>query len=137
MPARDIKELIALAKAKPGSLNFGSAGPASLAHLASALFATLSGIELTHVPYKSTAQSVIDLIAGRIEMQFATIAPSLANIRAGQLRALAVTGRKRSDALPDVPPVPELDDVDNSALPCVMRSSTGPLPKSVTVPGLM
>ena len=107
VPARDIKELIALAKAKPGSLNFGSAGPASLAHLASALFATLSGIELTHVPYKSTAQSVIDLIAGRIEMQFATIAPSLANIRAGQLRALAVTGRKHSDALPDVPTMDE------------------------------
>ena len=92
---------------KPGALNFGSAGPASLAHLAGALFATLSGIELTHVPYKSTAQSVIDLISGRLEMQFATIAPSLANIRAGQLRALAVTSRKRSDALPDVPTMDE------------------------------
>jgi tripartite-type tricarboxylate transporter receptor subunit TctC len=107
VPARDIKELVALAKAKPGALNFGSAGPASLAHLAGALFATLSGIELTHVPYKSTAQSVIDLISGRLEMQFATIAPSLANIRAGQLRALAVTSRKRSDALPDVPTMDE------------------------------
>jgi tripartite-type tricarboxylate transporter receptor subunit TctC len=107
VPARDIKELVALAKAKPRALNYGSAGPASLAHLAGALFATLSGIELTHVPYKSTAQSVIDLIAGRLEMQFATIAPSLANIRAGQLRALAVTSRKRSDALPDVPTMDE------------------------------
>jgi tripartite-type tricarboxylate transporter receptor subunit TctC len=107
VPARDIKELVALARTKPGALNFGSAGPASLAHLAGALFATLSGIELTHVPYKSTAQSVIDLISGRLEMQFATIAPSLANIRAGQLRALAVTSRKRSDALPDVPTMDE------------------------------
>ena len=107
VPARDIKELVALARAKPGALNFGSAGPASLAHLAGALFATLSNVELTHVPYKSTAQSVIDLIAGRLEMQFATIAPSLANIRAGQLRALAVTSRKRSDALPDVPTMDE------------------------------
>jgi tripartite-type tricarboxylate transporter receptor subunit TctC len=107
VPAKDIKELIALAKAKPGTLNYGSAGPASLAHLAGALFATLSDIKITHVPYKSSSQSVIDLISGRLEMQFATIAPTLANIRAGQLRALAVTGRKRSDALPDVPTMDE------------------------------
>jgi tripartite-type tricarboxylate transporter receptor subunit TctC len=107
VPAKDIKELVALAKAKPGALNYGSAGPASLAHLAAALFATLSDIQLTHVPYKSSAQSVIDLISGRVEMQFATIAPTLANIRANQLRALAVTGHKRSDALPDVPTMDE------------------------------
>jgi tripartite-type tricarboxylate transporter receptor subunit TctC len=102
VPAKDVKELVALAKAKPGTLNYGSAGPASLAHLAGALFATLSDIQLTHVPYKSSAQSVIDMISGRLEMQFATIAPTLANIRANQVRALAVTSRKRSDALPDV-----------------------------------
>jgi tripartite-type tricarboxylate transporter receptor subunit TctC len=107
VPANNIAELIALAKTKPGVLNYGSAGPASLAHLAGALFATLSNIQLTHVPYKSTAQSVVDLISGRLEMQFATIAPSLANIRAGQLRALAVTGKKRVEALPDVPTMDE------------------------------
>jgi tripartite-type tricarboxylate transporter receptor subunit TctC len=107
VPAKDIKELVALAKAKPGTLNYGSAGPASLAHLAGALFATLSDIQLTHVPYKSSAQSAVDLISGRLEMQFATIAPTLANIRANQLRALAVTGRKRSDALPDLPTMDE------------------------------
>ena len=107
VPANNIAELIALAKTKPGVLNYGSAGPASLAHLAGALFATLSDIQLTHVPYKSTAQSVIDLISGRLDMQFATIAPSLANIRAGQLRALAVTGKKRVEALPDVPTMDE------------------------------
>jgi len=105
--AKDIRELVALAKSKPGTLNYGSAGPASLAHLAGALFATLSDVHLTHVPYKSSSQSVIDLISGRLEMQFATIAPTLANIRANQLRALAVTGRKRSDALPDVPTMDE------------------------------
>jgi tripartite-type tricarboxylate transporter receptor subunit TctC len=105
--AKDIKELVALAKSKPGALNYGSAGPASLAHLAGALFAALSDVQLTHVPYKSSSQSVIDLISGRLEMQFATIAPTLANIRANQLRALAVTGRKRSDALPDVPTMDE------------------------------
>jgi tripartite-type tricarboxylate transporter receptor subunit TctC len=107
VPAKDIKELVALAKARPGTLNYGSAGPASLAHLAGALFANLTETQLTHVPYKSSAQSVIDLISGRLEMQFATIAPTLANIRAGQLRTLAVTGRKRSDALPDVPTMDE------------------------------
>ncbi len=107
VPAKDVKELVALAKAKPGMLNYGSAGPASLAHLAAALFATLSDIQLTHVPYKSSAQSAVDLISGRMDMQFATIAPTLANIRANQLRALAVTGRKRSDALPDVPTMDE------------------------------
>lgn len=107
VPAKNIQELVALARTNPGALNYGSAGPASLAHLAGALFASLSKIELTHVPYKSTAQSVVDLIAGRLDMQFATIAPSLANIRAGQLRALAVTSRTRSEALPDVPTMDE------------------------------
>jgi tripartite-type tricarboxylate transporter receptor subunit TctC len=107
VPANNIKELIALAKSKPGVLNYGSAGPASLAHLAGALFATVSDIQLTHVPYKSSAQSVVDLISGRLEMQFATIAPTLANIRAGQLRALAVTGKTRAEALPDVPTMNE------------------------------
>ena len=107
VPAKTIPELVALAKSKPGVLNYGSAGPASLAHLAGALFATLSDIDLAHIPYKSTAQSVIDLISGRLEMQFATIAPTLANIRAGQLRALAVTSKKRVEALPDVPTMDE------------------------------
>src|SRR5438876_1002535 len=103
LPAKSVADLIALAKRKPGALNYGSAGPASLAHLAGALFATSADISLTHVPYKSSAQSVVDLISGRLDMQFATIAPTLANIRAGQLRALAVTGRQRVEALPDVP----------------------------------
>jgi len=107
LPAKNVSELITLAKSKPGALNYGSAGPASLAHLAGALFANAANIQLTHVPYKSTAQSVIDLITGRLEMQFATIAPSLANIRAGQLRALAVTGKTRVEALPEVPTMDE------------------------------
>ena len=84
-------------------MNYGSAGFASLAHLAGALFATSTGIELTHVPYRSSAQSSIDMITGRLDMQFATVAPTLANIREGKLRALATTGTKRIAALPDVP----------------------------------
>jgi tripartite-type tricarboxylate transporter receptor subunit TctC len=105
--AKDLRELIALAKTKPGALNYGSAGPASLAHLAGALFAGMAGVQLTHVPYKSSAQSVTDIMTGRLDMQFATVAPSIAAIRAGQLRALGVSGAKRASALPDVPTVAE------------------------------
>jgi tripartite-type tricarboxylate transporter receptor subunit TctC len=107
LPARNLAELIALARAKPGTLNYGSAGVASLAHLATALFATMAGIDITHVPYKSSAQSVTDMITGRLDMQFATIAPSLPNIQAGQLRALATSGKTRVAVLPEVPTVAE------------------------------
>jgi tripartite-type tricarboxylate transporter receptor subunit TctC len=103
LPAKSVAELIALARRRPGVLNYGSAGPASLAHLASALFATMTDVQMTHVPYKSTAQSVIDMMGGRLDLQFATIPPSIQTIRAGQLRALAVTGKQRVEALPDVP----------------------------------
>jgi tripartite-type tricarboxylate transporter receptor subunit TctC len=107
LPVGSVAELIALAKRKPGALNYGSAGPASLAHLAGALFATMTDTQLTHVPYKSTAQSVIDMMSGRLDMQFATIPPSIQTIRAGQLRALAVTGKRRVDALPQTPTMAE------------------------------
>jgi tripartite-type tricarboxylate transporter receptor subunit TctC len=103
IPANSIAELVALAKTKPGQLNYGSAGLASLAHLAAALFASDTGIELTHVPYKSSAQSSIDIITGRLDMQFATVGPTLENIRSGKLRALATTGSKRVSSLPEVP----------------------------------
>src|SRR5437667_1188889 len=107
LPARNLAELIALARAKPGTLNYGSAGVASLAHLATALFATMAAIDIVHVPYKSSAQSVTDMITGRLDMQFATIAPSLPNIQAGQLRALATSGKTRVAVLPGVPTVAE------------------------------
>ncbi|MCC6781146.1 MAG: tripartite tricarboxylate transporter substrate binding protein [Hyphomicrobiales bacterium] len=107
IPAKSLAELIALAKAKPGTLNYGSAGVASLAHLATALLASMAGIDLTHVPYKSSAQSMTDMITGRLDMQFATIGPTLPNIRAGQLRALVTSGRQRASVLPDVPTVAE------------------------------
>ncbi len=107
VPANSVAELIGLAKREPGVLNYGSAGPASLAHLAGALFATMTDTELTHVPYKSTAQSVIDMISGRLQMQFATIPPSIPSIRAGQLRVLAVTSKNRVEALPDAPTMAE------------------------------
>src|SRR5215467_191569 len=107
LPARNLAELIALAKAKPGTLNYGSAGVASLAHLATELFASMAAVNIVHVPYKSSAQSVTDMITGRLDMQFATIAPTLPNIRAGQLRALVSSGRTRAAVLPEVPTVAE------------------------------
>jgi tripartite-type tricarboxylate transporter receptor subunit TctC len=103
IPAKSVSELTALARTKPGKLNYGSAGLASLAHLAAALFANDASIELSHIPYKSSAQSSIDIMTGRLDMQFATVGPTLENIREGKLRALATTGRKRVSSLPDVP----------------------------------
>jgi tripartite-type tricarboxylate transporter receptor subunit TctC len=102
MKVNSVAELIARAKERPGSINYGSAGPASVAHLAGTLFANLAGIEINHVPYKTSAQSVVDLMTGRLDMQFSTIAPTLSNVRSGQLLALATTGTKRATVLSDV-----------------------------------
>ncbi len=104
---QSVQELIALARAKPRMLNYASAGPATLAHLSGALFEKMAKIELTHVPYRGTAQSTLDLLEGRVEMQFGTIPPTLTHIRAGKLRALAVTGATRNPTLPDVPTLAE------------------------------
>ncbi len=107
LPANTVKELIELARSKPKALSYASAGPATLAHLSGALFEVMARIELTHVPYRGTAQSTIDLIGGRVDMQFGTIPPSLPNIREGKIRALAVTGTTRNAVLPEVPTMAE------------------------------
>ena len=109
-PGLDVKtvpEFIALARSKPGSITYGSAGPASMAHLAAALFAHSAGLDIVHVPYRSSAHSVTDIMMGRIQMQFATIAPTLPMIQTGQLRALAISSAMRSITLPDLPTVAE------------------------------
>lgn len=107
LAAKSVQEFVALAKAQPGKLNYGSAGPASLAHLAGVLFANTVDVRITHVPYKSSAQSVTDIVTGRLDMQFSTIAPTLQLIRSGQLRALAVTNLKRSGTMPELPTLAE------------------------------
>jgi len=112
VPAANLKELVALAKSKPGQIRYTTVGSASMARLGGELLSTLAGIELTPVAYKSSAQSVIDTIGGRIELQFGTMAPVLPHVRAGRLRPLAVTGAKRAPALPDVPTVQEAG-IDN------------------------
>jgi tripartite-type tricarboxylate transporter receptor subunit TctC len=107
LAAKNIPELIALAKSQPGALSYASAGPATSAHLSGALFEKLAQVQLVHVPYRGSSQSVLDLVEGRVDMQFGTIPPTLALVRDGRVRALAVTGDKRSAVLPDVPTIGE------------------------------
>jgi tripartite-type tricarboxylate transporter receptor subunit TctC len=107
VPARTVPELVALAKAKPGKLTFASAGPATLANLAGVLFAKMANIELTPVSYRGSTQEILDVIEGRVDMQFGTIPPTLNLIRDGKVRAIAVTGAQRSPTLADVPTVAE------------------------------
>src|SRR5579862_599099 len=103
VPATSVQELIALAKTK--TLTFASAGPATLANLAGVLFAKTAHIELTPVSYRGSGQEILDVVAGRVDMAFATIPPTLPLIRDGKVRAIAVTGPQRSPALADVPTV--------------------------------
>jgi tripartite-type tricarboxylate transporter receptor subunit TctC len=107
VPAKSVAELVAVAKAKPRSLNYASVGPASLANLAVELFSHSTQVQLTHVPYRSSAQALLDLIEGRIQIQFGTPGPTLPYIREGKVRPLAVTSAKRLSSLPDVPTVME------------------------------
>ena len=107
LPVQSVGELIAYARANPGKVAYSSVGPASLAHLAAQLFATTTGIELTHVPYRSASQAVIDLVAGRIQIQFGLVAASLSTVRDGQLTALAVTSSQRVPDMAGVPTIAE------------------------------
>ncbi len=107
VPAKNIQELIAMAKAKPDTLNYASSGVGSVHHLAGELFKAQAGVKMTHVPYKGAAPALTDLIGGQVPVMFATIGPALQMIAAGKARALGVTSAKRSAPLPDVPTVAE------------------------------
>jgi tripartite-type tricarboxylate transporter receptor subunit TctC len=105
--ASTLAEFVALAKAAPGKLSYASAGTGTLAHLAGELFKRRAGIDVTHVPYRGTAQSMLDLMQGRIELSVSTIPPTLAHIRDGKLKALAVMSPARNAMLPELPTVAE------------------------------
>src|SRR5262245_5294977 len=107
VPAKNVPELIALAKAKPGTINFGSAGIGSTPHLAGELFKSMAGIDITHVPYRGTGPAMADLLGGHIQMFFDLLPTSLPQIQAGKVRALANAAAKRPSSLPDLPTVSE------------------------------
>jgi tripartite-type tricarboxylate transporter receptor subunit TctC len=107
LSATTLKQFVDLAKAKPGSMSYASAGTGTLAHLAGELFKSKADINLVHIPYHGTEQSMLDLMEGRIDLSVSTIPPTLPQIRQGAVRALAVMSDKRSSILPDVPTVAE------------------------------
>ena len=107
LPARSVKELVALAKAKPDALNYASGGTGSSGHLAGELFKAAAGIKMVHVPHKGAGPALTDTMAGQVQLTFASMISSLPHVRSTRLRALAVTSLKRSAALPDLPTVIE------------------------------
>ncbi|WP_404994568.1 tripartite tricarboxylate transporter substrate binding protein [Cupriavidus pauculus] len=107
LPAKNVKELIALAKAQPGKLSFGSAGSGSTFHMAAELFKSESGADIMHVPYKGGGPALVDTMAGQVQMSFPVLSAALPQVQAGKLRALAVTGPRRSPLMPDVPTMAE------------------------------
>ena len=107
VPARNIKELIAYAKANPGKLNFGSAGSGSPFHLSGEVFKSQTGTDIVHVPYKGNAPAIVDLLSGQLQMLFANPPDILGHLKAGKLRAIVSTGPTRIPLLPDVPTVAE------------------------------
>ena len=106
--AATVKELIALAKARPGEINFASSGHGTPAHLAGELFNSMAGVKMVHVPYKGAAPALADLLGGQVQLMFSTMPPALPHVKDGKLRALAVTSAKRSPAAPDLPTVDEI-----------------------------
>ena len=111
LKAATVKELIALARARPGGINFASSGHGTPAHLAGELFNSMAGVKMVHVPYKGAAPALADLLGGQVQLMFSTMPPALPHVKDGKLRALAVTSLKRSRATPDLP------TVDEAALP--------------------
>ena len=107
VPLRSMAELIAFAKANPGKLNYASSGTGAGPHLATALFASMAGVELTHVPYRGDTPALADLLAGQVQMSFMSMAPVIPHVKSGAVRGLAIASAKRSIILPDVPTVAE------------------------------
>ncbi len=108
LPVRSVKDLIALAKARPGEMNYASGGVGTTPHLSGELLATMARLKLVHVPYKGEAPAVIDVLAGHVPFMFSNVTASNAHVQAGKMRALAVTGSQRTSVVPGIPTVAEL-----------------------------
>ncbi len=107
VPANSVKELIALARSQPGKLNFSTSGAGGSMHVAAELFKSMAGVDMVHIPYKGGAPAVADLIAGQVPLSFATVLETIQFVKAGKVRALAVTNNRRSVALPELPTIAE------------------------------
>jgi tripartite-type tricarboxylate transporter receptor subunit TctC len=107
VPASSIQELIALAKSRPGQLNYGTSGAGTTVHLSAELFSVMTGIRMVHVPYKGAAEALASLLGGQTDLMFASLSSSIPFIKAGKLRAFAVTGAQRSPSIPELPTVAE------------------------------
>ena len=107
VPVKNVKEFIELAKKNPGRLNFGTAGSGSSTHMAGEWFKVYTGVNLTHIPYKGSAQAMQDLLGGQIELMFENLPTAIAQVRAGKVRALGMTSRERSPSMPEVPTLAE------------------------------
>ena len=107
VPARSVKDLIALAKSRPGQLNFASSGPGDTNHLSGELFQIRANIRMVHVPYKGAAPGTLSVVMGETDLMFSNIVPAIPPVKAGQLRPLGITSLKRSPMLPEVPPIAE------------------------------
>lgn len=107
IPASNVKELIAFAKASPGKMNYSSSGSGSSTHLAGVLFNTMAGINIVHIPYKGAAPAIVDLLAGNIQARFSSVVPVLPHVRSGRLRGLAMSSAKRYTPMPEVPTIGE------------------------------
>jgi len=107
VPVNNVKELIALARAKPGTLSYGSSGNGGIQHLATEMFKSMANVDIVHVPYKGTAPAQTDLMAGQIQMSMLSIVATLSQVRSGKLKGLAVSSSNRADAAPEIPTVAE------------------------------
>ncbi len=132
LPANNIRELIALAKSEPGKLNYASVGTGSPGHIAGELFKLKTGVDMVHVPYKGGGPAVTDTLAGQVQLLFVSLPAALQHVRAGRLKALAVTSDQRSLAAPDVPTIAESGVPD-----CVVNSWYGALAPAKTPPEIV
>jgi len=131
VPANSVQEFIALAKSRPGQLNYGSAGNGSAIHMATALFEHMADVKLTHVPYKGGAPAQTDLLGGQIHLMFENVVTALPHVKSGKLRALGVTSPKRNPSLPDVPTIDESGVKGYASVPWYTISTGSGVPDEI------